>query len=52
MTVPLSGRDPDASGIVADRGLPRVIRSALAALARVANTPRAGGIRGARLRSV
>ena len=40
ITVPLSGRDLDASEIVADLELSTAIRSALAALARVANTRR------------
>jgi len=40
ITVPLSGRDLNTSGIVADLELSTAIRSALAALGRVANTRR------------
>jgi len=38
LSVPLSGRHLDASGIVADMELSSVIRSALAMLALAANT--------------
>jgi len=40
ITIPLSGRDLDTSGIVADPELSKAIRSALAALGRRANARR------------